>query len=187
MLQFGMLLGLRQKNLRELLVCMKPLPTGEASLAHKRRGELRWNDVDLQWEVLIPAVAFKNAKSSYFFRGTPYFRVIPDVDNLYATIAAYLDRHRPALLAANPDPGTFFVKGRLKKGGRTEFNSLSFYEAWRQAIEKFGIYNPYTGRGAIKGLLPHGSHCVRDVLATHVVRQQVPLISLDMQFKTRPR
>lgn len=33
------------------------------------------------------------------------------------------------------------------------------------AIQRYCIYNPYTGRGAIKGLLPHGPHNVRDVLA----------------------
>ncbi|OWV97292.1 hypothetical protein ATY81_07520 [Rhizobium sp. R72] len=42
---------------------------------------------------------------------------------------------------------------------------------WRTAIQRYGIYNPYTGRGAIKGLLPHGPHNVRDVLATHVLKQ----------------
>jgi NAD(P)-dependent dehydrogenase (short-subunit alcohol dehydrogenase family) len=35
----------------------------------------------------------------------------------------------------------------------------------------YGIYNPYTGRGAIAGLLPHGPHNVRDVLATHILKQ----------------
>ncbi|CCF21010.1 protein of unknown function [Pseudorhizobium banfieldiae] len=35
----------------------------------------------------------------------------------------------------------------------------------------YGIYNPYTGRAAIKGLLPHGPHNVRDVLATHILKQ----------------
>jgi len=33
------------------------------------------------------------------------------------------------------------------------------------------VYNPYTGRGAIRGLLPHGPHNVRDVLATHVLKR----------------
>jgi hypothetical protein len=33
------------------------------------------------------------------------------------------------------------------------------------------IYNPYTGRGAIKGLLPHGPHNLRDILATHILKQ----------------
>ena len=31
--------------------------------------------------------------------------------------------------------------------------------------------DPYTGRGAIKGLLPHGPHNLRDILATHVLKQ----------------
>lgn len=35
----------------------------------------------------------------------------------------------------------------------------------------YGIKNPYTGRGAIEGLLPHGPHNVRDVLATHILKQ----------------
>lgn len=30
---------------------------------------------------------------------------------------------------------------------------------------------PYTQRGAIVGLLPHGPHNVRDVLATHILKQ----------------
>jgi hypothetical protein len=30
---------------------------------------------------------------------------------------------------------------------------------------------PYTGRGAIRGPLPHGPHNVRDVLATHILKQ----------------
>jgi len=37
-------------------------------------------------------------------------------------------------------------------------------------IQRYGIYNPYTGRGAIADLLPHGPHSVRDVLATHVLK-----------------
>ena len=51
------------------------------------------------------------------------------------------------------------------------YNQITFYEAWRTTIQHYGIYNPYTGRGAIEGLLPHGPHSVRDVLATHVPKQ----------------
>lgn len=48
---------------------------------------------------------------------------------------------------------------------------IRFCEAWRLTIQRYGIYNPYTGRGAVKGLLPHGPHNVRDVLATHILKQ----------------
>ena len=51
------------------------------------------------------------------------------------------------------------------------YSQNSFYEAWRTAIQRYGIYNPVTGRGAIQGLLPHGPHNVRDVLATHILKQ----------------
>ena len=44
-------------------------------------------------------------------------------------------------------------------------------EAWRTVIQRYGIYNPYTGRGAIKGLLPHGPPNLRDILATHILKQ----------------
>jgi hypothetical protein len=47
----------------------------------------------------------------------------------------------------------------------------TFYEAWRTAIQRYGIYNPWTKRGAIEGLLPHGPHNVRDVLATHILKR----------------
>lgn len=33
------------------------------------------------------------------------------------------------------------------------------------------IEDPYTARGAIKGLLPHGPHNLRDILATHNLKQ----------------
>jgi hypothetical protein len=51
------------------------------------------------------------------------------------------------------------------------YDSTKFYEAWRTVIQRYGIYNPYTGRGAVKGLLPHGPHNLRDILATHILKQ----------------
>lgn len=53
---------------------------------------------------------------------------------------------------------------QIASGVRRAARSTTFYEAWR-------CYNPYTGRGAIPGLLPHGPHSVRDVLATHILKQ----------------
>ena len=48
---------------------------------------------------------------------------------------------------------------------------FGFYAAWKTIIQQYGIMNPYTGRGAIAGLLPHGPHCVRDIIATHILKQ----------------
>lgn len=64
------------------------------------------------------------------------------------------------------DPRTFFIKTVKTTSADAAYDQNTFYEAWRLTIQRYGIYNPYTGRGAIKGLLPHGPHNIRDVLAT---------------------
>ena len=170
MLRLGLHLGLRQKNLRQLLVCHKNgTPTSERRLAELKRGELRWSDRDSGWEVFIPSIAFKNSGSS-FFGAKPFRLLLPDLADLYPQLEAYLGRHRPRLLRGMADPGVLLVK---TVGGRCRdaaYNQTTFYEAWRGAIQRYGIHNPYTGRGAIKGLLPHGPHNIRDVLATHILK-----------------
>lgn len=64
---------------------------------------------------------------------------------------------------------------RAARKGATLYRALAspfrVYDARRLAVQRYGIYNPYTGRGAIKGLLPHGPHNVRDVLTTHVLKK----------------
>jgi hypothetical protein len=171
MLRLGLHLGLRQKNLRELLVCPRGRsPSAEPQLERRRRGELRWSDRDCGWEVLIPASAFKNAHSSFFGK-KPFRLVLPDLGGLYRHIFDYVDRHRTVLLNGAQDPGTFFVKTAKASSRDAAYNQTTFYEAWRLVIQRYGIRNPYTGRGAIEGLLPHGPHNVRDVLATHILKQ----------------
>ena|ERR1044072_6215197 len=96
-------------------------------------------------EAFIPAVALKNAGSSYF--GRQPFRLVL------------------------PDPGSFFVKTMKATSESAAYDQNTFYEAWRLAIQRYGIFNPYTGRGAIAALLPHGAHNVRDVLATHILKK----------------
>ncbi len=119
--------------------------------------------------MLIPSNAFKNSNSS-FFGAKPFRLVLPDLMDLYRYLNAYIDRHRGVLLAEADDPGTFFVKTVKQSSADASYNQTTFYEAWRLVIQRYGIYNPYTGRGAIKGLLPHGPHDVRDVLATHILK-----------------
>lgn len=170
MLRLGLHLGLRQKNLRQLLVCQRhQAPTPERDLERMKRGELRWSHRDQGWEVFIPCAAFKNSGSVYFSK-RPFRLLLPDLAGLYAAINTYLDRHRTALLAGIADPGTFFVKSVKASSRDASYNQTTFYEAWRLLIQRYGIYNPYTGRGVIAGLLPHGPHSVRDVLATHVLK-----------------
>ncbi|MGB4775071.1 MAG: hypothetical protein WBP45_07865, partial [Daejeonella sp.] len=164
-------LGVRQKNIRELLICPKGSNrASEASLIKEKRGEMRWNPNLESWEVFIPAIAFKNSKS-VFFKNQPYYLIIPDVGGLYHYIDIYLNKYRMELLGNLPDPKTFFVNSANKNSKNASYCQTTFSFAWITIIRKYGIYNPYTGRGAIEGLLPHGPHKVRDVLATHILKK----------------
>lgn len=172
MLRIGLHTGLRQRNLRELGVRRRDeTPTPLRKLEAIGRGELHWDGGRQGWMITIPAAAFKNATSSYF-SDQPYRLLLPNVRELYGRIDAYLAVHRPVLLFNADDPGTFFVKtARYPHLRHASYCQTSFYEAWRHTIERYGVFNPYTGRGAIKGLLPHGPHNVRDVLATHILKR----------------
>ncbi|WP_200953648.1 MULTISPECIES: hypothetical protein [Rhizobium/Agrobacterium group] len=171
LLRLGLHLGLRQKNLRQLRLCPRGhFPTSERRLEDLKCGELRWSDRESGWEVLIPSVAFKNSASS-FFGQKPFRLILPDLLDLYKHLEAYIDRHRSVLLGPANDPGTLFVKTVKTTSLDAAYDSTKFYEAWRTVIQRYGIYNPYTGRGAIKGLLPHGPHNLRDILATHILKQ----------------
>lgn len=108
---------------------------------------------------------------SSFFGSKPFRLVLPDLGQLYRYIEDYIDRHRARLLNGASDPSTFFVKTVKVSSANAAYSQTTFYEAWRLIIQRYGIYNPWTNRGAIKGLLPHGSHNVRDVLATHILKQ----------------
>lgn len=171
MVRLGLHLGLRQKNLRQLLVRGRgDLPSSDRRLEDLKRGELRWCERDNGWEVFIPAIAFKNADSS-FFSGKPFRLVLPDLCGLYGYIDRYLDDGRELLLGGARDPETLFVKTAKASSKDASYDQHTFYEAWRWMTQRYGIYNPWTKRGAIRGLLPHGPHNVRDVLATHILKQ----------------
>jgi hypothetical protein len=171
MLRLGLHLGFRQRNLRELLLCEPgATPRSERELASLRRGEIRQSERENGWEVFIPSVAFKNARSS-FFANRPFRLRLPDLGCLYENLDTYVRVHRGMLLNGASDPGTLFVKTVKRSSRDAAYDSNTFYEAWRLAIQRYGIWNPYTGRGAIPGLLPHGPHNVRDVIATHVLKQ----------------
>ncbi len=170
-LRLGLHTGLRQKNLHELLLHRRgDLPISERCLENMKRGELCWNSREQGWEVIIPSVAFKNY-GSLFFDGKLFRLILPDLGGLYEMIEAYLNRHREQLIGPAVDPGTFFVKTAKMTSTNAAYCQNTFYEAWRLTIQRYGIYNSWTKRRAIKGLLTHGPHNVRDVLATHILKQ----------------
>lgn len=171
MFRLGLHLGVRQVNLRRLLLATPgQLFSSERQLEINRQGELRWQTLKGVWEVFIPAAAFKNG-SFGFFKGRPFVLELPDVGGLYRYIGEYIEVHRPYLLGKAADPRTFFIKTVSKRSRRAEFDQQTFCNAWNNIIATYGIYNPYTRKGAIKGMLPHGPHALRDILATHVLKQ----------------
>lgn len=168
--RFALHLGIRSRNLRELLLCMPGQPHRSLRcLEGLRRGELRWRVGDRAWEVFIPAVAFKNGNSS-FFKGRPFQMTLPDLEGLYGWIKRYVEVDRSRLLDGCADPSTFFVRAH-REGIHPSYDEHSFGKMWTTFIQRYGIYNPYTDRGAIKGLLGHGPHAVRSVLATHLLKK----------------
>lgn len=64
-----------------------------------------------------------------------------------------------------------FVKTVKMTGTNMAYCQNTFHEAWCTAILRYDIYNPWTGKGAIKGLPPHSPHNLRDVLATPILKQ----------------
>lgn len=172
-LMIGLTTALRSKHLRELLICYPDVPPrSEKELRRLRRGEMRWRDG--QWWVGIPREAFKTGgtqseRRSLVIEDWNEFPIEDFDGRLISEINSYLEA-RKVLLGKHEDPRTFFVKTMASRARSPEFDSPGFYTAFRSMITTYGIYNPYTGRGAIEHLKPHGPHSMRHVIATHLVK-----------------
>lgn len=171
MVRFGLHLALRQKNLRQLLLCLPDeKPRSARELRKLKCGEVRWDKRVQKWQVFIPHTAFKNSTSSFFGK-QPWIYYLEDIDGLYGHIDSYIVHHRNTLLCDHADPGNFFVRTISRKCREAVYQRGEFYQAWYEITQLYGIYNSYTGRGAIEHLVPHGPHNVRDVVATQILRE----------------
>lgn len=167
MLRLGLELAFRQKNMRQLLLCLPGQKLRSwKELKRRKRGEMVFDEG--RWVVRIPGAAFKNATSKAVHEENTFF--LQDRDGLYSEIADYIAA-RLTLLGSRVDPGTMFVKSTTRRSKTAEYDGNAYYEAFRSIITAYGIYNPYTGRGAIEGLRPHGPHSVRHVVATASVKR----------------
>lgn len=169
MISIAAICGFRQKNLRELIFKKKgEEPSSELNLQLLKRAELRFEGG--KWVIFAPWQAFKNGKSDFFDRQALKI-VIPNRGGLYKDIALYIEHYRPIIMKEWGEDGReFFVVPRFGGAKSCTYTVEGFRQNWVRIITTYGIFNPYTGRGAIKGLLPHGPHSIRDVLATHVLR-----------------
>ena len=168
LIRIGLILPMRQKNLRELLVCLPgERPKSFKELKLLKRGQLVF-EPNRGWLVRITREAFKNATSRAL--DDEMELPIPNVNNLYEEMSSYLDA-RSILLKGAKDPGTFFVKTMQKGSKSATYNNAGYYNVYRAMIVTYGIYNPFTGRGAIRDLKPHGPHSVRHIMATYLVKK----------------
>jgi hypothetical protein len=171
--------GYRQRMLREMLVVPKGQQRfSDGHLIRLRRAMLYYDPQETQesgtvgaWVVHAPVESFKNPESSFFKEGGAHRVVLEDIGGLYADIEGYITDDIPVLLGgAQIKTDVLFVKtlGRGRRGA--EYSTGSFHNMFSGIIEAYGIYNPFTGQGAIAGLMPHGPHAIRDVIATHVLK-----------------
>jgi len=130
------------------------------------KGELhREND---KWVVEIPHHQFKNKHSTFFGhrkKKHSYRRVLTDKDGLYDRLEEYLSVHRRVLLQGAESDVLL-----VSYSSRPQFNKLRFHENYRNLTMRYLAHNPYLGRG-IPGVKPHGPHAVRDIVATHVIKE----------------
>ena len=144
--------ALRNKNLRELT--WRPDNTG-----HLRRR-------DGNWWLFIPRKQFKNSYSSYFGlanKKVDYTLELHDDDGLFPLLEEYVAHSRPHLMhGASTD--VLFVPST----GRP-FNHQGFDQCFRSITRKHFAWNPFNGVG-MQGVMPHGVHHVRDIVATDVLK-----------------
>lgn len=171
LVRLAVILALRAKNLRQLYVSFDSEPRDRDQLRREGRGELIWSSKEGRLSIYIPTSAFKNSKSRVF-KHEDFEYDIDDVDNLHAFFLKYMQIHRPILVGKGIDPGTFFVR-RHRIGSKIclSYDENGFAEEWRDLTRRFAVYNPYTKRGAIPGILPHGPHSVRHIVATFVLKR----------------
>lgn len=146
--------ALRSKNIRKLTY-------REDNTGHLRREGNRW-------VIEIPYMEFKNWQSSFFGpkkKRENYRKVLADLDGLYDHLDEYLKVHRPFLLQG--ESSDIVIVASAKK---PLYSASGFRENYGYLTTYYLAHNPFRGSG-IPGVLPHGPHSVRDIVATHVVKQ----------------
>ena len=126
-----------------------------------RRETLR--DGSVRWRIIIPAARFKNFSSPYFSGGQPYEFILDNEDDLYLLLDEYMARGRNYLLKGRLSDALF-----IGNGGK-DYTAAALSDTYRKLTGMHFVHNPDTGTG-IEGVLPHGLHAVRHIIATSLLR-----------------
>lgn len=120
-------------------------------------------DGNVTWRIVIPANRFKNARSPFFQDGAPYEFTLDNEDDLYERLDDHMARGRPYLLAGKELDALFITR----EGNAYTAAQLS--NTYRLLTGRFFVRNEDAETG-IEGVLPHGLHAVRHIIATSLLR-----------------
>ncbi len=117
----------------------------------------------VRWRIVIPAERFKNFNSKFFSDGQPYDFRLDDEDGLYDLLDDYISRGRRYLLNGKTSDALF-----VTSGGKP-YTEVKLSNTYRRLTGRFFVRNEEAGTG-IAGVMPHGLHAVRHVIATSLLR-----------------
>lgn len=132
-------------------------------------------DGAVAWRIRIAADRFKNYFSSFFQGGKPYEYTLKDEEDLYAKIDRYLDFARPYMLKDRAT-NAFFVTQFGTDVDAAEIRDIyhritRYYFVERPTLPKAGEpAEAARDRMGIPGMMIHGPHAVRHIIATQVVK-----------------
>lgn len=120
------------------------------------------------YDIKIESDLFKNAYCKWLFgpnfRKRDYERALGDWKNLNEIFDHYLKVCRPILLRGRDSDLLFPTGGSSKEWSESTFNTMitDWTRAWAVENERYGTGWP--------DVLPFGPHAVRDIVATHIIR-----------------
>lgn len=119
------------------------------------------------YDVVVGADRFKNGMCEWLFgpsyRRKDYERALGDWGSLTKILDYYLEVCRPILLNGRTSDLLFPTGGSAKEWSHKVFNAMitNWTRTWSVRNERYG-----TG---MTGVLPWGPHCIRDIVATHII------------------
>ena len=155
----------------------RPMALSSREEQEREAQEIRiWKEVakdkTVSWKIRIAPGKFKNYFSSFFQGGRPYEITLKDEEDLYEKLQRYVDYARPYMLRERKTKA-FFVTQFGSDVTADEFRDIyrritRYYFVERPALATDGEED--AERMGIPGMMIHGPHAVRHIIATHIVK-----------------
>ena len=129
-------------------------------------------DKSISWKIRIAPEKFKNYFSSFFQGGAHYEITLKNEDDLYARLERYVQFARPYLLRGRTTKAFFVTQFG------TDVASDEIRDIYRRITRYYFVERPVLSnddedvvdRMGIPGMMIHGPHAVRHIIATHIVK-----------------